>query len=71
MREKYFSVHGFKRIRKKRQEDFAVNEDYADRLKMSLSRGIFDQNQQKIPILNHLCRHNGMGKKNHLTLLSL
>ncbi len=32
-------------------------------IKLSLSRRIFDQNKKKIQILNHLCRHDGMGKK--------
>jgi hypothetical protein len=32
-------------------------------IKLSLSRRIFDQNKKKIQILNHLCKHDGMGKK--------
>ncbi len=36
----------FKRIRRIRQEYFAVYEEYADRHKTGLSRRIFDQNQK-------------------------
>ncbi len=69
IRQKYFSVHGdtlkaFKRI-------FAVNEEYADRRKIEPVSANFGPKPTKFPILNHLCRHDGMGKKNHFNPVSL
>ncbi len=58
------TLKAFKRIRRKRQEGLSVNGEYADGHNTEPISATFRPKQKKFQILNHLCRHDGMGKKN-------
>ncbi len=68
MRQTYFSVKGeyakaFKRIRRKRQEDFFVYGEYADRHKIEPVSANFRPKPKNLRSEITFARHDGMGKK--------